>query len=530
MAILRKTKLVVLFALVLFAVVLLLSPKVEATTPVPDGLYSAHVMDDIDSNPVYMQVRIADSGSTVVLGAGMYRGSNGSPVDTNSQLSTCLRTTYEEPSNEGDKMYKDYKDVFDINAMYTLFKTSTIYDTSGNTVTHTFPSAITQIGHGAFTENASASSSGTSLTSVVVPSSITEIGSDAFAKSGVTTVDLSKATNLANINSSTFNGCGNLQSIDLSSTKITTLETNSFISCTSLTSVKLPDTLTTIGNTAFMNTSELTQLTIPPNVTEINKTAFEDHSGSPKTKILKFTGDFNSSFHDMAVDTNTYVKLLYPAGNPTWENSSLVQSLVAQGKAASYIATTSQTPPADDVIYSSERTSTENGVYTFTSSGAYSDFTGVWVHGSAIPSSYYTATQNADGSVSITFTDSYARTLTSSEEYLLHFVFSDGFGIVKFFKDVADALPITQETTSSSEDNSEPLSEETEEQQTVNSEIEDTSSIEEEPTSSSEVADATQVQDGEEETGNSMGIVIPVLIIACIGGCVLIFMRARKNK
>ncbi len=521
MTILTKTKLVTLSALVLFSAVFFLSPKVEATTPAPNGLYSAHVMNDSTGALVYMQIRIGNNGSDVVLGAGQ---SNTWTSVGGSQFISCLRTRYTEPDSSADS-FLNYLGEFDINAMYTLFKASTIYDTSGNIVNYTFPSAITEIGYGAFKDWKSTSSSSQTLTSVIIPNSVTWIGSDAFAGSSITTVDFSQATNLVDINSSTFNGCTSLNSLDLSNTKITTLQTSTFHYCTSLTSVKLPNTLTEIDNTAFMDTYNLTQLTIPANVNNIHSAAFMDTSPDPKTKILKFTGDFNSSFYDMAIGSNTYVKLLYPAGNPTWENNTSLQALISQGKAASYI--TSQNPPAD-ISYSAERISTANGVYTFTSSGSYSAFSGIWIHGSAIPSSYYTSEKNLDGSVSITFTNSYARTLTSSEEYLLHFVFNDGFGVLNFSKDEVVTTTPTPDNSSNSVDNSKPALEETEEQQTVNSEIEDASQTQA-PTQNSEAIDTVQEQD-EGQSGNSITMLIAVLAIMCIGGGALIFVRARKNK
>ncbi len=93
-----------------------------------------------------------------------------------------------------------------------------------------------------------------------------------------------------------------------------------------------------------------------------------------------------------------------------------------------------QQQPAQDVIYPTSQTGTTRGVYTFSSSGMFSDFSGIWIHGFAIPSSYYTAFQNADGSVSITLADWYVRTLNYGEEYLIHFVFNSGYGITKFYR------------------------------------------------------------------------------------------------
>ncbi len=207
---------------------------------------------------------------------------------------------------------------------------------------------------------------------------------------------------------------------------------------------------------------------------------------------------------------------------------------------------TPQTPPVADVIYTAERTSTANGVYTFTSSGPYSSFTGVWVNGSAIPSTNYTAVQSTNGTVAITFTNLYAKTLNLNEEYLLHFVFNGGFGIVNFTKDAA-ALALTQGTVSTSSANSEAASQEetqgtedeqaanfeetnsanTDDEQAANSEAQITSQPEEDAPSSAETTDVVQAQ--EEQTGIAMIMLIAALAIVCIGGGVLIFVRARKK-
>ncbi len=93
-----------------------------------------------------------------------------------------------------------------------------------------------------------------------------------------------------------------------------------------------------------------------------------------------------------------------------------------------------QQKPATNIIYSNSRTDTTRGVYTFSSTGPFSEFSGIWIHGAAIPSSYYTAARNADGTVSITLADWYVRTLNYGEEYLLHFVFNSGYGVMKFYR------------------------------------------------------------------------------------------------
>ncbi len=98
--------------------------------------------------------------------------------------------------------------------------------------------------------------------------------------------------------------------------------------------------------------------------------------------------------------------------------------------------TPQQQQSAKDVVYPTSRGSVGSSTtgYSFHSSGLYSDFSGIWIHGFAIPSSYYTAVRNADGTVSITLADWYVRTLNFDEEYLLHFVFNGGYGIMKFYR------------------------------------------------------------------------------------------------
>lgn len=71
----------------------------------------------------------------------------------------------------------------------------------------------------------------------------------------------------------TFASSTSLRSIDLSHTEITEIPESCFSSCTSLTDVKLPDTLKTIGRGSFNNCTSLT-LTVPDTVTTIGNFAF----------------------------------------------------------------------------------------------------------------------------------------------------------------------------------------------------------------------------------------------------------------
>lgn len=70
-----------------------------------------------------------------------------------------------------------------------------------------------------------------------------------------------------------FSGSKSLRSIDLSHTELVEIPESCFHDCTSLTDVKLPDTLKTIKRASFGNCEALT-LTVPDTVTEIGNFAF----------------------------------------------------------------------------------------------------------------------------------------------------------------------------------------------------------------------------------------------------------------
>lgn len=65
-----------------------------------------------------------------------------------------------------------------------------------------------------------------------------------------------------------------LKTVDLSNTHITSLSTGSFYNCTQLSDVKLPKTLTDIGNNAF-SCSVIASITFPPSLQKIGDWAFQ---------------------------------------------------------------------------------------------------------------------------------------------------------------------------------------------------------------------------------------------------------------
>ena len=124
-------------------------------------------------------------------------------------------------------------------------------------------------------------------------SAITSIEDSAFIScTSLTSVTLPNSVN--SIGDSAFNGCTSLASITLPN-NLTSIGISAFNRCTNLTSINIPNTVTSIGGSAFQSCAGLTSINIPSSVTSIESSAFNRCTGLTSVTIpgsVKSIGDW----------------------------------------------------------------------------------------------------------------------------------------------------------------------------------------------------------------------------------------------
>ena len=147
------------------------------------------------------------------------------------------------------------------------------------------PNSVLSIGEGAFSECES-------LQTITIPDSVTDVEGQAFIDcTSLSSVKLS--AKIKSLKKQTFDGCTSLKSIEIpasvesidgafddnlatvtfaSGSKLTTIK--SAFTYTSIKSIKLPDSVTTIGDDSFGGCKELVSVELPTSLKSIGKAAF----------------------------------------------------------------------------------------------------------------------------------------------------------------------------------------------------------------------------------------------------------------
>lgn len=101
----------------------------------------------------------------------------------------------------------------------------------------------------------------------------------------ITTVTAEDLGDITNIGAHAFRTCTSLTTITIPET-VETISGSAFWDCSSLTTITIPESVTSIGNGAFYRCTSLTTITIPEGVTSIESSAFSSCT-SLQTVIYK---------------------------------------------------------------------------------------------------------------------------------------------------------------------------------------------------------------------------------------------------
>ncbi len=179
------------------------------------------------------------------------------------------------------------------------------------------PSTLTSIGNNAFYGL-------TLLEEIQIPAAVTSIGDYAFADcTGLTQVVLPESVTSFGIYGNTFLRCTNLKTINIPN-GVTRLPSSLFDGCSSLEEITIPASVTIIGGSAFYRCTSLESVTIPASVEKLGSSAFRGCSG---LKTITFLGNWpevdspgmwsGRPFRDVTAD------LYIPAMDATWGGDSI---------------------------------------------------------------------------------------------------------------------------------------------------------------------------------------------------------------
>lgn len=130
--------------------------------------------------------------------------------------------------------------------------------------TYTVPEGVERIGDAAFITRSN-------LKSIELKEGLKSIGKDAFQGTGLTTIKI--PSTVTSIGDGAFQSCQSLTTVELPNS-ITEIKNSTFFNCRLLQTIKIPEGVTTIGNMAFYSCTSLEMLQIPSTVETIGGNTF----------------------------------------------------------------------------------------------------------------------------------------------------------------------------------------------------------------------------------------------------------------
>lgn len=145
-------------------------------------------------------------------------------------------------------------------------------------------------------------SSPMTVTTLTVPSTVSNAG---------------KTYSVSGVALNAFQDCTQLTSIDLSATSVTTIGTQAFSGCSSLSEITLPETLVTIRSNSFTNCTALTSITLPGSVNMVEASAFQGCSSLAEVTFASGDGQLTiyNCFAGCPIEALTFGRHLNPSSS-----------------------------------------------------------------------------------------------------------------------------------------------------------------------------------------------------------------------
>ena len=164
----------------------------------------------------------------------------------------------------------------------------------------------------------------TAVKTAVIPNSVTLVGNNAFRNcKELTTVTMSDHCKYLNCNA--FENCEKLERMDLSSTKLQTIDNLCFSGCKDLAQVRFPDTLEKIGAYAFLDCSALTDVRLPSDLAEVGKAAF-GRCTALKTVSIPAKLDLYSIEESAFIELPSLEKVVFEEGRESLEGYAFLST------------------------------------------------------------------------------------------------------------------------------------------------------------------------------------------------------------
>ena len=180
---------------------------------------------------------------------------------------------------------------------------------------------------------------GNERTTYDIPDSVVNIGSDygeygAFAScSSLTSITIPNS--VKNISTGTFSHCSGLTSVIIPDS-MTSIGNALFYGCSGLTSVTIPDSITKIDDLAFSDCSSLTSVTIPASIKSIGNWAFDGctsitdvfYKGNEEEWNQIYINNYNESLLDATIHFNYVASEVHDVPEFTKESNYVFDEVV----------------------------------------------------------------------------------------------------------------------------------------------------------------------------------------------------------